>query len=52
VTNPTPSKEDITVTKAVAQAAALFPIALHDHPITGRGARTYAESTSKRLWCK
>jgi hypothetical protein len=47
VANPTPSKADITVTKAVAKAAALFDIAMHDHPIIGCGARTYAESTSK-----
>jgi hypothetical protein len=47
VTQPDPSKADIAVTKAMAKAAALFDIALRDHPIIGRGARTYAESTSK-----
>jgi hypothetical protein len=46
VTNPTPSKAEITVTKAVAQAAALFDIALHDHPIIGRGG---ADLWSKHL---
>jgi DNA repair protein RadC len=35
--DPTPSQTDITVTKGIAKAAAVFDIAVHDHVIIGRG---------------
>jgi DNA repair protein RadC len=38
--DPTPSNSDITVTKDIAKAAALFDIAVHDHVIIGRGRHT------------
>jgi DNA repair protein RadC len=38
--DPTPSNTDITVTKDIAKAAAVFDIAVHDHVIIGRGRHT------------
>jgi DNA repair protein RadC len=34
---PTPSREDISVTKQIAQAAATMGISLHDHIVIGQG---------------
>jgi DNA repair protein RadC len=38
--DPTPSNLDITVTKGIAKAAAVFDIVVHDHVIIGRGRHT------------
>ncbi len=35
--DPTPSKADIDMTRAVAKALATVGIALHDHVVLGRG---------------
>ncbi len=35
--DPTPSKGDIEVTKAVAKAAAAVGVSVHDHVVIGRG---------------
>ena len=34
---PTPSREDVTLTKEIARAAAMMGITVHDHIIVGRG---------------
>lgn len=36
--DPTPSREDISMTRAVGEAAAALGLALHDHVIVGNGA--------------
>lgn len=36
--NPNPSAQDISVTKQLIDAAALFSIKVHDHVVTGAGA--------------
>jgi DNA repair protein RadC len=38
--DPTPSVTDVSVTKDIAIAAAVFDIAVHDHVIIGRGRHT------------
>lgn len=38
--DPTPSVTDVSVTKEIAKAAAVFDIAVHDHVIIGRGRHT------------
>jgi DNA repair protein RadC len=38
--DPSPSKEDIAVTKDIVTAAAVFAITVHDHLIIGRGRHT------------
>jgi DNA repair protein RadC len=38
--DPTPSATDVSVTKDIATAAAVFDIAVHDHVIIGRGRHT------------
>ena len=35
--DPTPSREDITMTRAIAEAAATVSVAVHDHVIVGNG---------------
>ena len=34
---PAPSREDVALTKEIAQAAAVMGIAVHDHIVVGRG---------------
>ncbi len=42
--DPTPSAEDIAVTKEVAAAARSLGIALHDHIVVGRGTHASFKS--------
>jgi DNA repair protein RadC len=38
--DPTPSREDIAMTRAIAEAAATVSVAVHDHVIVGNGRWT------------
>ncbi len=38
--DPSPSREDIAMTRAIADAAATVSVALHDHVIVGNGTLT------------
>lgn len=45
--DPTPSMEDVVLTKEVARAAALLGIAVHDHIIVGKGAHYSLKANGK-----
>lgn len=45
--DPTPSMEDVILTKEVARAAALLGIAVHDHIIIGKGAHYSLKAKGK-----
>ncbi len=45
--DPTPSMEDIVLTKEVTRAAALLGIAVHDHIIIGKGAHYSLKANGK-----
>ncbi len=45
--DPTPSMEDIVLTKEVARGAALLGIAVHDHIIIGKGAHYSLKANGK-----
>lgn len=38
--DPTPSREDIAMTRAIAEAAATVSVTVHDHVIVGNGKWT------------
>lgn len=45
--DPTPSMEDVVLTKEVARAAALLGITVHDHIIIGKGAHYSLKANGK-----
>ncbi len=48
--DPTPSREDIRLTRQLADCARLFDIALHDHVIVGTSTIAGPSGGSKRAW--
>src|SRR5262249_59654283 len=47
--DPTPSKEDVHLTRQLAEGARLLGIRLHDHVIVGNGSGQWASLAQRRL---
>jgi DNA repair protein RadC len=47
--DPTPSREDIRLTRQLADGARLFDIALHDHVIIGNGSLSWTSLSERGL---